>query len=158
MPALACDPGSQAWRQTYSYFRARNSISMRCCRCSVLAVRRDAGACPLQPVGQGEGCKRRTAVRVHDVWRTKAVDGLVQRIDADTGLLGIGDAPSEHLTAPRIHVNHLWVNAVGASQFRRRPPTLQGGQRNVRLESRVIVPASRHVWSSVHRRPADIRL
>ena len=60
------------------------------------AVHGYTGAGPFQPVRPGEGGALRSVIRVHDVRRPEAVDGLVQRLDAEVSLLGVRDAPGRH--------------------------------------------------------------
>lgn len=48
-----------------------------------LAVHRDQGADPLQPVGVGSGRELAALVGVLDLWRAEAVDGLVESPNAE---------------------------------------------------------------------------
>ncbi len=61
-----------------------------------LAVHREPGADPFQPVGPGEGRELRPLIGVHDLGRAEAVGRLVQRFDAEAGFQRVGDAPSQH--------------------------------------------------------------
>ena len=47
---------------------------------AALAVHRDPGSNPLQPVGPGEGRELRALIGIHDIWRAEAVDRLVDLI------------------------------------------------------------------------------
>lgn len=48
-----------------------------------LAVHRDPGADPFQPVCPGEGRELAALIRVHDLGEAELVDRLVQRLDAE---------------------------------------------------------------------------
>ena len=62
-----------------------------------LAVHRDAGAGALHAVRPGKGRELAALVAVHDLGRTEAVHRLVERLDTELGLAGIGDPPSQDL-------------------------------------------------------------
>lgn len=68
-----------------------------------LAVHRDPGADPFQPVGPGEGRELRPLDGIHDLGRAEAVDRLVQRLDAKVGFERVRDAPGQHLAGEPVH-------------------------------------------------------
>ena len=65
---------------------------------TALAVHRDLGAEPLQPVGPGEGGELAALIRIHDLGRPELVDRLVQRLEAEVGLQRVGDAPGQNFS------------------------------------------------------------
>jgi len=58
-----------------------------------LAVHRDPGADPFQPVNPGKGCELAALIGIHDLGRAELVDRLAQRLDAEVRLQRVGDAP-----------------------------------------------------------------
>ena len=87
-----------------------------------LAVHRDPGADPLQPVGPCEGRELRALIGIHDVRWAELVDRLVQRLDAEVGFQRVGDAPGQHLSGEPVHDSdqiqealfHRQIGDVGA--------------------------------------------
>ena len=71
-----------------------------------LAVHRDLGLAPLQPVSPVKGRELRPMVGVHDLGRAKLVDGFVQRFEAELGLKRVRDAPGQHLAGEPVHDGH----------------------------------------------------
>jgi hypothetical protein len=67
-----------------------------------LAVHRDLGADPFQPVGPGEGGDLAVLIRVHYL-RREAMDRLVQRLDTEVRLEGVRDASGQHLAREPVH-------------------------------------------------------
>jgi hypothetical protein len=56
-----------------------------------------------QPVGPEEGRELAALVRIHDLGRAEAVDGRVQRFDAEVRLERVRDAPSQHVAGEPVH-------------------------------------------------------
>src|SRR3546814_15084500 len=54
-------------------------------------------------------------VGVEDFWATIALDRLVQRLDAEPGVQGLGEAPGQHLAAPPVHDRHQLQEALGCT-------------------------------------------
>ena len=89
-----------------------------------LAVHRDAHAGSAQPIRPGKGRELAALVGVHDLGRSEAVDGLVQRLNAKVGLKRVRDAPCQHLAGVPVHDRHQiqeqdqkqrWVSASGSN-------------------------------------------
>jgi len=87
---------------------------------ATLAVHRDQGPDPLQPVGPGEGRELRALISVHDLGRAEAMDRLFQRIDTEVRFQRVRDARGQHLAVEPVHNRHQIEEAtphrqVGAS-------------------------------------------
>ena len=74
-------------------------LSMR----AALAVHRDPGAGPFQPIGPGMGREPGALIGIHDLGRAEAMDGLGSRFDAEVRLQRIRDAPGRNFAGAPVH-------------------------------------------------------
>lgn len=67
------------------------------------AIHGDADARSAQLIRPDKGRELRTLVCIHDLGRTKLVNGLLESINAEPGLQRVGDAPRQHFACVSVH-------------------------------------------------------
>lgn len=73
---------------------------------ATLAIHRDADARAAQAVCPGKGCELRPLIAVHNVRRSKPIDGLVQRLHAEVRVQRVRDSPRQNHPGMPIHDRH----------------------------------------------------